>query len=68
MIWLRIIIVLFVALMLIYYSMLILHIAGIIKFTSRKITISRAICPFYYWIKPTTENKPNNPQKPTNHV
>ncbi len=61
MIWLRIIIVLFVALMLIYYSMLILHIAGIIKFTSRKITFSRAIRPFYYWVMPSTETK--QPQK-----
>ncbi len=57
MILLIIIIVLFVALLLIYYAMLILQIAGVIKFTSRKITFSRAIRPFYYWVMPQTEKQ-----------
>ena len=62
MIWIRLLLALFVFLLVIYYAMLILQTVGVIKFTSRKITISRAIVPFYYWVKPTTE-KPNKPSK-----
>lgn len=34
----------------IYYSMLVLQLFGAIKFTNRKITVTRCLIPFYYWV------------------
>nr|DAN43825.1 MAG TPA: hypothetical protein [Caudoviricetes sp.] len=34
----------------IYYSMLVLQLFGVIKFTNRKITVTRCLIPFYYWV------------------
>ena len=50
MIFIKLIISILVLIALVYYAMLILHCFGIIKFTDRRITFSRCLVPFYYWI------------------
>lgn len=58
MIWIRIFVMVFVALMAIYYAMLILQcMTNWFKFTNRDITFGRCIVPFYYWIASVDEKK-----------
>lgn len=64
MIWIRIVITLLVVLLVIYYAMLMLQIAGLLAFSKREITFSRAIKPFYYWIH--TGEEPKHKKKSTN--
>lgn len=59
MIWIRLFIAIIVVMALIYYAMLILHCYSIIRFTGRRITFRRMIIPFYYWLAPFNEKKPN---------
>lgn len=46
----RVICIVIMLLLAIYYGMLVLHLFGAIRFTNRKITMSRCLTPFYYWI------------------
>ncbi len=46
----RIICIVIMLLLAIYYGMLVLHLFGVIRFTNRKITASRCLIPFYYWV------------------
>lgn len=55
MLWIRLILTLLAALLIIYYATLVLHCLNIISFTKRKITITRCLTPFYYWIKSEKE-------------
>lgn len=43
------IIFLLISLMVVYYVTLSLHIFDIIKLTKKKISIGKALIPFYYW-------------------
>lgn len=38
-----------------YLAMTLGQAFGILRFTNRKITVSRILIPFYYWIAPTEE-------------
>ena len=58
MVWIRIFMMVFVALLAIYYVMLIFQcLTSWFRFTNREITFGRMITPFYYWIAPTDEKK-----------
>lgn len=46
----RIICIVTMLLLAIYYGMLVFHLFGAFKLTNRKITLVRCIIPFYYWI------------------
>ncbi len=46
----RIICIVIMLLLAIYYGMLVLHLFGAIRFTNRKITVPRCLIPFYYWV------------------
>lgn len=46
----RVISLVIMLLLAIYYGMLILQLFGAIKFTNRKITVTRCLIPFYYWV------------------
>ena len=54
----KLIIVLLVPLMIIYYAMLFLQVFNVIKFTDRKFTLGRMCVPFYYWFA-STQEKPS---------
>lgn len=57
MLYLRVIVILLIALLAFYYIMLVCHIAGWTNITNRKITVFRCIIPFYYWIAdPVSKN------------
>ncbi len=58
--WFRLLIMVVVALLAIYYLMVILQLFGILSMTNRKFTFTRCITPFYYWIASVEE-----PKKPT---
>ena len=58
MIWIRLVLTILAALLIIYYVMLVLHCLNVVSFTKRKITIARCLTPFYYWIK--SEKEPQN--------
>ena len=58
MLWIRLILTLIAALLIIYYTTLVLHCLNVISFTKRKITITRCLLPFYYWFK--SEKEPKN--------
>lgn len=45
----RIVCIVAMLLLTIYYGMLVLHLFGMIRFTYRKITVLRCLIPFYYW-------------------
>lgn len=57
MVWIRIFILVFLALAGIYYMMLLAQIFsnGSFRFTNRRIEFMRCIFPFYYWIAPYDE-------------
>lgn len=49
MIYARILLILFLVLLAIYWTMLLLQLFGAIKFTKKEITFKGIIIPFYYW-------------------
>ena len=58
MIWIRLLIVLIIPLLAVYYGMLILQcFSEKFAFTRRKIKFGRCLIPFYYWIAPVDERK-----------
>lgn len=57
MIWLRILILAFAYLCIMYYVMLVLQLFGCIKFTNRNMTFLRCMLPFYFWVMPQDEVK-----------
>lgn len=60
MIWIRIFIPIFCALLGIYYGMVLLQcFTPWFRFTNRDITFGRCLVPFYYWIA-STEEKPKD--------
>lgn len=56
MIYTRVILVLLIILILVYYTMIVAHLSGVINLTERKITFGKLCIPFYYWIHQEGEN------------
>lgn len=50
MIYARVILVVLIILILVYYAMVVAHLSGIIYLTSRKVTFAKLCIPFYYWV------------------
>ena len=50
MIYSRLVMLAVFALLVTYYSMIVLHQFGVIKITNRKVSFNKAVIPFYYWI------------------
>jgi hypothetical protein len=63
MIWLRVLILAFAFLCIIYYTMLVAQLANFIKFTKREITFFKGLVPFYFWIVPQEEIKKRKKSK-----
>ena len=56
MIYTRVILVLLIILILVYYAMIVAHLSGVINLTERKITFGKLCIPFDYWIHQEGEN------------
>lgn len=75
MLYLRIIITALNILLLVYYATVIGQAAGVLEFTPRELKFTKAIIPFYYWVKSQPEKKKASdkkkivkPIKSKNHV
>ena len=61
MIWIRIFLMVLIALLTVYFIMLLLQcFTSWFNFTNREITFGRCLIPFYYWIAPMNEKDTEN--------
>lgn len=59
----RFLIAILIVLYFVYFILLLLHLAGLITMTNRKVRLWRIIIPFYYWIAPVNERKKKTTNK-----
>ena len=56
----KLLIFLIIILYLVYYATVVMQfLFGVIHFTNRKLSLFRALVPFYFWIAPTNEKIKN---------
>ena len=56
----RLLVILAVILYVVYYTAVVCQfLGGFIQFTNRKMSLIRALIPFYFWIAPTNEKVKN---------
>lgn len=63
----RVIIFVAVVLFIIYEIMALLQAFNVLKFSNRKVTTTRMLIPFYYWIAPYDEKRKRNHNIPNIH-